>query len=78
MKKNLGRGLKVQCCPVCGDKRIRIVRIVIPRTLRKYAMECLYCHLCTGQHFTRHGAAREWNKKTNIARIADYQERTED
>ena len=78
MRKNLARGLNVRDCPVCGDKKIRIVKIRIPRTPRPYLMECLYCHKQTGQHFTRRGAAREWNKKTNITRIADYQERTED
>ena len=64
----------VNPCPICGDRKIRITRTIIPRMLKKWGLDCQYCGFGVGYYLTKHGAIRVWNRKTNIRSVADEQE----
>lgn len=57
-------------CPVCGYKKIWIVRIMTRSIfMKKWYCECSYCHFCWKQAYTKRGAIRMWNRSTNIVSI---------
>lgn len=65
------RKLKKKPCPLCGDKRILLYRIMTRHWHeKKWFCKCQYCHLCAKSAFTAHGAIRLWNKATNVKSVA--------
>ena len=55
--------MKIKNCPNCGSNNIAKVKILLPRKLRKYYIECDSCHWCGENCITRRGAIRKWNKQ---------------
>ena len=60
---------KLKPCAICSAELRTLLIQAYPKTLRRFSIECDYCHACTKQHVTEWGARREWNKMTNIVSI---------
>jgi hypothetical protein len=68
--KQMGR---LKSCPLCGDTHIILTRTVTPRRLKKWGLECRYCHCSYSHYLTIRGAIRAWNKATNVSRVREVE-----
>lgn len=64
-------GYLLKPCPVCGDKKVVMTKLAFPKTRKKWGVWCEYCRKKGPRAYTRRGAAKLWNKSTNVIAIRD-------